>query len=219
MPEINYIPYESAEDLKYYFYDNFISDDRITYVASKTGILSVKIAEMTLHTGVSELSYCLMYYDNNIFNPLYSNAIWKLRANTKSDYFAFWGFKLTNSVPTYNMIESHAGFMINDGKLYCSVADGYTQQRVEIIGIDYTRMENYRIEYNKFYIMPLPIVEQQLSLPRIFSAVRKWKLMSTLSNFPPENTMHYIVNYIKNEINEEKYLRFNRFIYKEVYAD
>jgi len=117
------------------------------------------------------------------------------------------------------MTESHAGFMVNDGKLYVSVSDGDTQQRIELVGIDLTRVQNYKIEYNKFYIMPLPKTEISLGLPKILSVDRVWKLKTTLSNFPPENVVHYIVQYIKNSVNTNKVIKFNRFIYKEVYAD
>jgi len=43
--------------------------------------------------------------------------------------------------------------------------------------------------------------------------------MTTLSNFPPENKVHYIIQYIKNSVGADKIIKFNRFIYKEVYAD
>ena len=117
------------------------------------------------------------------------------------------------------MVESHSGFMVNDGKLYASVADGYTQQRVEIVGIDMTRVQNYKIRYNEFSIMPLPVIEEQLSLPTVLSIERIWKVMTALSNYPPINQVHYIMQYIKNSVNADKIIKFNRFIYKEVYAD
>lgn len=139
--------------------------------------------------------------------------------NSMDDCFCFFGFKETLTEPTYNMVESHAGFMISGGKLYASVADGDHQQRVEIVGIDCTRVQNYKIAYNKFYIQPLPVVEEMLGLPEIISIERIWKLYTTLSNYPPENQVHYIVQYIKNTVNSDKFIRFNRFIYKEIYAD
>jgi len=109
--------------------------------------------------------------------------------------------------------------MVNNGKLYASVANGYTQQRVEIVGIDMTKVENYRIIYNKFYIQPLPIIEEELGMPNVYSVERIWKLMTMLSNFPPKNQVHWIMHYIKNSVGEAKYIKLNRFTYREVYAD
>lgn len=154
-----------------------------------------------------------------MFNPIYAKAIWKARVNSMNDVFVFFGFKKSSDAPTFDMTESHSGFMINNGKLYASVADNDTQQKVEIVGIDCTWVESYMIEYNKFYIKPLPKVQSELGLPVVFSIDRIWKMMTKLTNFPPENEVHYIIQYIKNKTNEEKNIRFNRFIYREVYAD
>lgn len=218
-PQIRKIPYETAEDLNYFLYDNYNSTENLTINLLRTGALINYLFQLELNTGVTQNSFSQIFYNTPSFNPLYGEATWKMRMKSKKDCFAFFGFKETTSTPTFNMTESHAGFMINDHKLYASVADGDNQQKVEIIGIDVERVENYRIEYNKFSIMPLPMVEQQLSLPYILSVNRVWKEYTTLSNYPPENQAHYIMHYIENETNEEKYIRFNRFIYREVYAD
>ena len=219
MPEINSIPYESAEDLNKYFYDNYASTENIDVTETQTGHVESKIFELELNTGVTANSVALAYYNNVLFNPLYGEAVWKMQMNSMNDVFCFFGFKATTAEPTFAMVESHAGFMIYNGHLYASVADGFTQQRVEIVGIDCTRVENFKIAYDKFSIMPLPVVEEELGLPHVLSIERKWKEYTTLSNYPPENTNHYIMQYIKNSTGATKYIRFNRFIYKEVYAD
>lgn len=219
MPEINSIPYENAEDLNKYLYDEYYSTEMLEQQTLITGDIQRKIFELTLSTGVTHKSVAMTNYNIPYFNPLYAEAVWKCYMDSMKDCFAFFGFKESLLEPTYEMVESHSGFMIHDGKLYASVADGYTQQKVEIIGIDLTRVQNYKIEYNKFYIQPLPVIEEQLGLPMILSIKRIWKLKTTLSNFPPENKVHYIVQYIKNNINANKVIKFNRFIYKEVYAD
>lgn len=223
MPEISSIPYENAEDLNKYLYDNYYTTEELDATTTGTGFYYIKIFELTLSTGVTQNSICMLYYNYSYFNPLYAEAIWKAYVNSMNDSFIFFGFKETTSEPTYDMVESHSGFMLYQGKLYASVADGTTQQRVEIVGIDMTRVENYKIEYNKFYIQPLPLTEEILGLPGILTTFpqikREWVLQTTLSTYPPINQVHYIVHYIKNSINADKRVIFNRFIYKEVYAD
>ena len=223
MPEINSIPYESAEDLNKYLYDEFYSTENIDVLNTQTAEVSSNIFELELNTGVTAGSISEAYYNLNYFNPVYGEAVWKLYLKDQANVKAFFGFKETLAEPIFPstgaMVESHAGFMLDNGHLYASVADGYSQQRVEIYGIDLSKVENYKIEYNKFSIMPLPVIEQQLGLPAIYSVDRTWKEMTTLSDSPPKNEVHWIFHYIKNLTGEEKYLKINRFIYKEVYAD
>jgi len=219
MPEINSIPYESAEDLNKYLYDEFYSTENIEALTTNQAEVTTNIFECEINTNNISNSIAQCFYNLNYFNPLYGEAVWKLRLNSMADCFVFFGFKETISEPTFAMVESHAGYMVNDGKLYASVADGYTQQRVEIGGIDMTRVENYKIEYNKFSIMPLPVIEEELGLPTIYSVDRTWKEMTTLSVNPPQNKVHWIMQHIKNTTNQAKYIKINRFVYKEVYAD
>ena len=224
MPEINSIPYENAEDLNKFLYDNYYSTENLDLTVIKTGHLDVKQFQMMLETGVTSNSTCKINYNIPYFNPLYGEAVWKCYMNEMDNCFAFFGFKETTADPTFDMIESHAGWMIYEGKLYASVADGTEQQRVEIVGIDVTRVENYRINYNRFFIEALPQVESELGIPGILTTFplikRKFVEVTQLSNYPPINQVHYIVQYIdniKNNLNRRIY--FNRFIYKEVYAD
>ena len=227
MPEISSIPYENAEDLNKYLYDEYYSTENLDLTTTGTGYLFNKIFELTLTTGVISNSTCMINYNHNYFNPLYAEAVWKCYMNSMDDVYAFFGFKETTADPIFPsvgaMIESHAGFMIDGGKLYASVGNGTDQQYVEILWIDLTRVENFKMEYNKFYIQPLPVTETVLSLQTILTTFpeikRVWKLMTTLSNYPPINQNHYVVYYIKNSINTDKKIVFNRFIYKEVYAD
>jgi len=224
MPEINSIPYENAEDLNYFLYDNYYSTEHIELSTTGTGFLYNLLAEMTLSTGVTGNSMCMTNYDRAAFNPLYAEAVWKGYMSSMADCFAFFGFKETLAEPTYDMTESHAGFMINDGKIYASVADGTDQQRVELVGIDAVRVENYKIAYNRFFIEPLPLIETQMGIPGVLTTFpyikRDWVEITQLSNYPPQNQVHYIVQSITNKTNNiDKRITFNRFIYREVYAD
>jgi len=219
MPSISSIIYEAAEDLNKYLYDNYYSVSTLETFTTLTGYIRSKIFEMALETGVTANSVAMINYSLNYFNPIYSEATWKCFVNDPDDCFIFFGFKETLTEPTYNMVESHTGFMIHEGRLYASVADGTTQQKVEIIGIDLERVQNYRINYYRFSIQPLPKTETQLGLPEILSVERVWKEIAVLSNFPPKNQVHYMVQYIKNFVGADKIIKFNRFIYKEVYAD
>lgn len=219
MPEINSIPYESAEDLNKYLYDEFYSTEMLEVLTTNSAAANTNIFECELNTGSVAGSIAQSNYALNYFNPLYGEAVWKLYLNSMADCFVFFGFKDTIGEPTYSMVESHAGFMVYQGKLYASVADGYTQQRVEIGGIDMIKVENYKLAYNKFSIMPLPYIEEELGLPEVYSVDRTWKEMATLTNNPPENKVHWIMQFIKNSAGAAKSLKINRFIYKEVYAD
>ena len=227
MPSVNGIEYADTEDLNKYFYDNFSTTERIEETTTQTGDVETAIFEQTLSTGVTASSICMTNYDYNYFNPTYGEAVWKLRVNSMDNAKVFFGFKETTAAPIFpsegQMTESHLGFMLDweNGAchLYASCSDGTTQRKVEIVGIDMTRVENYKISANKFSIMPLPYVEEELGLPHVYSIDRKWREVVDLSAYPAENKVHWIVQYIKNLTGEEKYLKINRFIYKEVYAD
>ena len=228
MAEINSIPYENAEDLKTFLYDNFYSTEHIELTTIATGFLYNLFGEMRLTTGTTASSTCMTNYDIASFNPLYSEAVWKGYVDSMDNCFAFFGFKESLAAPTFDMTESHAGFMIyddgNGGKIYASVADGTEQQRVELIGIDAARVENYKVAYNAFFVEPLPAVETSLGLPGVLTTFpyikREWVEMTRLTNYPPKNEVHYIVQYIENGKNNlNKILTLNRFIYSEVYAD
>lgn len=227
MPAINSIPYENAEDLNKFLYDNYYSTEQLNETVTNTGYTRVHIFELSQETGVTQNSINMIYYNYPYFNPLYSEAVWKCYMNSMDDCQAFFGFKETTVEPTFPsdgaMVESHVGFMIDDGKLYASVADGTSQQYVEIVGIDTTRVQNYKIAYNRFFIEALPEVRETMGIPGVLTTFplinREFVEMTQLSNYPPQNQVHYIVQYIKNSVNEDKRLIFNRFIYREVYAD
>jgi len=210
---------ENIEDLKIYFYDSMLTSEQFEADTGGTGYITPKATEMKMSAGVTSESFAWINYVGPYFNPLYAELILKLKLNSKRDMFAFWGFKEGLGNPTFNMIESHTGFMISNNKLYVSSANGYTQQRVEIMEIDPTLMYEYKIKNNEFWWKPLPQIETYLGLPSIRRVERIWKLLQRNTNYPAIDEAHYIIIFVSNLTITEKYLLLNRIIYKEVYAD
>jgi len=207
------------EDLKIYFYDSMLTSEQFEADVGGTGYITPKATEIKMSAGVTSGSFAWLNYAGPYFNPLYSEIILKMKLNSKENVFAFWGFKETLADPTLNMTESHAGFMISGSKLYVSSADGYTQQRVEILAIDPTLMYEYKIKYNEFWYKSLPQIETYLGLPSIRRVERIWTLLQRNTNYAPENMTHYIVLFVSNLTITEKFLLLNRIVYKEEYAD
>ncbi|MHA1228363.1 MAG: hypothetical protein ACTSPV_16645 [Candidatus Hodarchaeales archaeon] len=186
----------------YWILENFQSTEQINTAVTQTAVINPLLHEFTLRTGVQEGSEARAYYERNIFNPVYAKALFRLYMNDMKDCFAFFGFKQSNSAPTYNMAESHVGFMVNDGVLYFSSArddvDNPGQQRQPIVNID---------------------IEEQLGLPVVVPVTRKWSQPLTNGTYPPEDRMHHLLFYIKNNVGKDKYLRVRKLVYWEDYAD
>lgn len=203
--------------------DQFYSTERLNEVVTQTAGISKEIFQLLLSTGIQEGSTAKVYYDLNRFNPWYSKAYFRVRLNNVSDTFAFVGFKKSFSDPAIDDVESHSALIINDGKLYLStgneigVATGY--QNTEISGIDLTRDFIIMIEKNRLSTMPLPQVIPYMDTFRIISPDRVWTLKVTNSTSPPEDVVHYIMFFIKNETNEDKIMTLRHFCYLEEYAD
>lgn len=213
----------SIEDLKIYFFDSFLSTNQWTENSSGTAYITKKVSNILMHAGVTSGSIAKLYYNHINFNPQYSEIVMKMSFHSKQDIFAFWGFKETIADPTPDMVESHSGFMIDNGKFYISTGDGVAQQKVEIVTVDVTKMFEYRIKYNEFSYNPLPITETYLEMPEVPSfpptPFREWKVIQTNYDRVPLDQVHYIMFYLKNLSIGAKYLNLNRVIYKEEYAD
>lgn len=207
------------EDLKIYFYDTFLSTDQFDEEVSGTGYIHKNPCEIKLHGGVTSGSTARINYKTVFGNPRYGELIMKMILSSKENIIAFWGFKETLDPPALDMVESHAGFLIINNKIYFSTGDGYNQQRVEVVTIDTTLMYEYKIKFNEFYYKPLPQVIDYLGIPTVTRVEREWKLLQTNSTYVPENETHYIMIYLENLTTTTKYINVDRIIYKEEYAD
>ena len=69
MPTINSIPYENAEDLNKFLYDEYYSTETLDETTTATGFTRPHIFEMSQETGVTEGSICMLNYNLNYFNP------------------------------------------------------------------------------------------------------------------------------------------------------
>ena len=203
--------------------DQFYSTQNLNEVLTQTGSSTKELFQLRLSTGIQANSTVKFYYNLNRFNPIYSKAYFRLSFSDIKDILAFVGFKKTYTDPTYNMIESHSGLLINNNKPYLStgnelgLAAGY--QNTEISGIDFTRDFIVKIEGNKLSTMPMPQIVPYFDTFRIISENRVWTLKVTNSTYPPEDVTHYIVFFIKNLTNEDKRLTIRHFCYLEEYAD
>jgi len=212
-----------VEDLKIYFYDNFLTTESILESKEKDAYVNWLLGELQISTGIESGGSEHLYYDNEIFNPMYSELIVKLRMNSLNDVKAFFGFRQNITEPDDTMLESHCGIYVKNGKVYfttgCLVGMDYYQQKTEIVGLDMTKTYEFKFAYDKLYIKPLPQTEQYLGLPTIKAVERVWKLLLQNSTYPPNNQYHWITAFIKNNVGSEKVLYLNRIIYKEEYAD
>jgi len=208
---------QEIENLRYYLHDNFLTSEQFKILTQEDAYMENKTCELKLGTGLKESGSILLSYDNPIFNPKYGELLVKLRLTSKDDVVAYWGFKQNLTEPTETMIESHAGFLLINGKLYATTGNGSNQQKVQIQGLDLTKFYEYKIVYNKFYLAPLPEVLTYLGTPIIKKVPYEFRLLQTNSTYPPKDQVHYLVFFIKNTTATEKLLYLTKLIYKEKY--
>ena len=216
-----------AAQFKLFMHDNFLSTDKINSAVLGTGEVTDAVMSLKLSTGILSNSYAKIYYELPLFNPHYSQIIFRVRLNSMASCIAFFGFKETSADPSFDMNESHAGILVYNGKVYAStgrlVSEGppaiYEQQRVEITGIDMTRDFLYKIIGSSFYTQPLPQIIPYFDTFRIITPDRIWTLNSANTTYPPNDHVHYIVAFIKNFVNSNKYLDISHITYGEEYAD
>jgi hypothetical protein len=211
------------EDLKIYFFDSFLSTEQIEESVTINGYNNWKIGEIVMSTGVGQNGSSHIFYDNKIFNPKYSELIFKLRMNSIENVKAFFGFRSNITEPEKTMTESHVGILIDSGKVYFTSAsediNNPGQQITEITGLDMTKVYEFKIAGDKLFIKPLPQVESYLGMPTIKRVEREFKLVMQNSTHGPDDQYHWITLFIKNTTNAEKLLYLNRIIYKEEYPD
>jgi len=212
-----------AVQMRRFLYDNFQSTENIYSAVSQTGEVTTHLSELVLSTGIQEGSTAKIYYNYPAFNPKYSTLIFKLRFDSIDDVFAFIGFKGSVSDPSFNMTESHAGLMINNGNVYFSTANedplNPNQQRTRIIGIDPTNVLIYKIIYNKLLIRPTPLIYPYFDGIRAVKTERAWTQPYENGAYTPMNKDHYFVAFIKNSVGLTKRIYLNHVCYGEEYAD
>lgn len=205
------------------FHDNFLSTEMLTEAVTGTGYLEANAGELTQHTGITTASSSMLWYNYEIFNPLFSTLLFKTRINDFENVFAFFGFKESNAVPTFAMTESHSGFMIYNGDLYYST--GYTdgvianQQRVLFEGFDPRNYLLWKIEGSKFFIKQLSVYVPYFDGLQNVVKARDWKVVGENKITTPRNGVHFICMYIKNSTNAERFLRTEHITYAEDYSD
>jgi len=212
---------------KIFFHDNYHSGDHITEAVTGSGEAAVTPRSMLLKTQLISGSTSRTNYYSSLYNPRYSRALIRLRLGSMSDVFAFWGFKDTLDAPAWNMTESHAGFMLYQGNLYAVTGDGGSpsanKKQVIVSGIDCTRDLVYEIsDYNfRWYSVPYltSYFDEQVepSLEKI--RFRKWSPTYSCATIQPQNKVHYLLFYIENLVNSNRYMEVKSLTYHEEFSD
>lgn len=206
-----------------FVYDNFMSTETISEAVTQTAEITKYLTEIELSTGIQEGSTAKIYYNFPAFNPHYSYMFFKLQFTDIENILAFAGFKKSTADPTFDMIESHAGFLINTvnnkGQVYTSTGDDYNQQTINLEGIMSTNNLVYKIVKDKFAYYPLPVMEPYFDGIASVNTSREWSNDTQNGNITPLNQDHYFMLFIKNTAGAEKIVRIKFFLYGERYAD
>lgn len=209
--------------LNRFVYDNFLTTESLVSSLSGSSALQPKLFAVDLSTGIQQDSENMLSYDNNLFNPVYSQAYVRFTMPEITNCFAFIGFKQTLAAPTLDMTESHAGIIVSGGKIYWSTGGtkgtrtGYTNH--SMTGLDLARDSIFLIENSKLMYYPLPVVVPYYDSFYVKSLGRVWSLKARNTSFTPEDRAHYFVVYIKNTTGNNKSLLLKNFTYLENYVD
>lgn len=219
------------ENLKTYIHDNFLSTEQITQAVTQTGVINTGLQQLLLNTGVQEASEVRANYARSWLNPLYSKLYLKLRLNDMDGVTLWFGLKSTLAAPSWGMTESCAGVLIdykNDaGTPYFYTGNGDPDnpgyQATPIKDIDMARWLLYKIEGYKFswYSLPytVPYFDKNV-LPGLKQGIiRKWSGVYTNGSTIPDDTLHYLVFYIKNGVGLSRTMEVQKINYAEVYPD
>jgi len=203
--------------------DNFLSADALNRTVTGSSVITPRLFETILQTGILQGSTARVNYNSNYFNPHFSTTLFRLNMDSISDAFMYVGFKASLAAPSFDMTESHAGLVLHNGSLYFStgnesgVSAGYINTNLS--GIDLTKDNIFKIEYNKLSVMPMPQRFPYFGGFTKVEADRVWTQKALNSSFPPDDTMHYFVIYLKNLTSTNVALYFRKFAYIESYAD
>lgn len=208
-----------STSFKRFLYDPFLSTENMILTKTGTADESRLLHDLKLSTGILEGSTLKLRYNNNIFNPWYSEAYFHLHLNSMKNVFAFFGFKESVGDPASLMTENHVGVILENEKVYFSTGDGKSQQKVEISGLNATSDYLYKIVGSKLYTFPFPQIIPYMDTFRIITPDRIWTLRQHNTTFVPEDQIYYCIYFIKNLVGEDKFIRSRKFIYGEEYAD
>lgn len=223
---------EELQDLlavkaKIFFHDQFFSSDHITTAVTQSALPNISARTMLLNTWLMANSTIEAYYTNKLYNPRYARALIRTRFSSIDDVFAFFGFRDNTTDPTWQMTESHSGFMIYDGKLYAVSGDGDPispkYQTQVLADVDVTRDLLFEIKNVDFRWYSIPymtayfdeMIEPQLEKVHF----RKWSPVYQNGSAVPLNQVHYLYFFIKNLTNENQYLEVKSVNYFEEYSD
>ena len=212
-----------STDFSRYMHDQFLSTEQINTAANQTGAVTKDLFNFHLETGIQSASFAKMYYAVPWFNPKYSTLQFKLQMNSMKDVEMYIGFHEAVIDPSADSVDgdirSHAGFFIINDVLYITTANEDNVKTIPLADIDLTNSWLLKIEYDKFYTRPLPVIYPYFDGLRTEKPTRAWSLAAQASQYPPYNKLHYVQCYIKNTTNVNKYIDIKHITYGERYAD
>jgi hypothetical protein len=224
-----------TEDRLYFFYDNFFTKDMHVDIGGDisggpgpggNAVYTLPF-DKEMVTGTIIPGIAGFIYNQLLWNPRYGTLMTKARVDNTASQFTFFGFKEWFDLPTFTMTQSHAGFMIKNGKIYISAGDGALpaahQWRQEILGWDLTNWLEFKIVGSsggtEFWMRSLPITWDYFGSTEELRMTREWTMVGKLTTVIPANQVHFIYFHIQTAESKSKTLSLQHVLYSERYAD